>query len=316
MPEAADDPGQTLSRLPRIVFNGSALAVFSKIKERLQLVCSGEMAAQQEAWWLLESATGKSRTRLIADGSSALDDTARQFVEYALFERVEKQKPIEYVLGAVAFCGFAFEISEPVLIPRQETEEWVLNLVKTLREKIPSNIKFSILDACTGSGCIGLVLASAFPNATVVGIDISADAISLAERNKQRFGVNNITFIKCPVEEFLDKTNKKFDLIVSNPPYLSRTEFPSACIECPSLKWESSIALIGGDDGLYFYKEILDKASRVLTQNTDLPESTPRIVFEIGHAQGGVVKELAERAGFFSSVLKDGFDKDRVVMCL
>ncbi|MBM3894808.1 peptide chain release factor N(5)-glutamine methyltransferase, partial [Candidatus Dependentiae bacterium] len=260
---ASDDPGQTVSRQLRSLFNGSALAVIAGIQERLRPVCSGDLAAQQEAWWLLESATGRSRTRLVADGACVLDDTARRFVEYALAERVEKQKPIEYVLGAVAFCGFAFEVAEPVLIPRQETEEWLMALVKTMKEKIPSNVKFSILDACTGSGCIGLVLAAAFPNATVIGIDVSADAIALADRNKQRFGINNITFIKCSVEEFIENTNKSFDLIVSNPPYLSRDEFSSACVECPSLRWESSLALIGGDDGLYFYRHILSRASKV-----------------------------------------------------
>ena len=315
MAEATDDPGQTPSRQMRSIFNGSALAVVASIQERLRPVCSGDMAAQQEAWWLLESATGRSRTRLVADGACVFDDTARRFVEYALTERIEKQKPIEYVLGAVAFCGFAFEIAEPVLIPRQETEEWVLQLVKVLKEKIPSNVKFSILDACTGSGCIGLVLASAFPNATIIGIDVSAEAITLAERNKQRFGINNITFIKCSVEEFMENTHKTFDLVVSNPPYLSQVEFVSASVECPSLKWESQLALIGGDDGLYFYRQILGKIKKILSDKFEAVAGLPRLVLEIGYAQGEMVKRLAEREGFFCSVQKDSFEKDRIVMC-
>ena len=217
MPEAADDPRRSNNQ-SHVVLNGTALSVINSVKRQLAPVCTGEIAAQQEAWWLLEAATGKSRTRLLTDSGCALDDNARRFIEYALWERVGKQKPIEYVLGAVAFCDLAFEVAEPVLIPRQETEEWVTNLVALLKKNIPSNVRFSVLDACTGSGCIGLVIASAFPNATVIGIDISSEAIMLAERNKQRFGVSNISFVQCRVEDFLAKTNKSFDLIVSNPP--------------------------------------------------------------------------------------------------
>ena len=315
MPEA-DDPRQTILKVSRIVSNGSALAVVDSISSQLAQVCSGSMAADQEAWWLLEAATGRSRTRLVADARCPLDDTARRFVEYALLERIEKQKPIEYVLGAVAFCGFAFEIVEPVLIPRQETEEWVMALVQELKKKIPSNVKFSILDACTGSGCIGLVLASTFPNATVIGVDVSSEAIALAERNRQRFGVTNITFIQCRIEDFLEKTNKTFDIIVSNPPYLAPHELPAACVACPSLKWESPVALVGGDDGLHFYQSILSQASKVLTNKLEVYGNPPRIVFEIGHEQGVFVKELSEKAGFFSFVFKDEAKKDRVVWCL
>jgi release factor glutamine methyltransferase len=315
MPEAADDPGQRTQTQSHSILNGPALAVVNSIQNQLISVCSGDVAALQEAWWLLEAATGKSRTRLIADVGSVLDDNARRFMEYALWERVGKQKPIEYVLGAVAFCDLAFEVAEPVLIPRQETEEWVTNLVALLKKNIPSNVSFSVLDACTGSGCIGLVIAAAFPNATVVGIDISPEAIMLAEKNKQRFGVSNISFMQCRIEDFLAKTNKTFDLIISNPPYLSKEEWPKACVECPSLKWESPVALIGGEDGLVFYRAILSQAQRVLTNRLESYRDVPRIVFEIGYAQGQDVLQLAQRNEFFGTVLKDGFDKDRVVMC-
>lgn len=315
MPEAADDPRRSIINQSHLMLNGPALAVVNSIQNHLTPVCTGEIAAQQEAWWLLEAATGKSRTRLIADAGCALDDNARRFMEYALWERVGKQKPIEYVLGAVAFCGFAFDVAEPVLIPRQETEEWVTDLVALLKKNIPSNVNFSVLDACTGSGCIGLVLAAAFPNATVVGIDISPDAIMLAEKNKQRFGVNNISFMQCRVEDFLVKTNKTFDLIVSNPPYLSRDEWPEACSACPSLKWESPIALIGGDDGLSFYRTILSQAKRVLTNKLEGYREVPQIVFEIGHMQGLDVRQLAEKNEFFGTTLKDSSGKDRVVLC-
>ena len=314
MPEV-DDPGQPM-RLSSFVVQGSALAVAMSISRQLEPVCSGGVAADQEAWWLLEAATGRSRTRLIADAKCVLDDTARRFVEYALIERVQKKKPIEYVLGAVAFCGFAFEVAEPVLIPRQETEEWVMALVQELRAKIPASARFSVLDACTGSGCIGLVLAAEFPNATVLGVDISSDAIALAEKNRLRFGVNNISFVQCKIEDFLEKTSKQFDIIVSNPPYLSQSEWPTACAACPSLVWESQQALIGGEDGLHFYREIINQTKKVLSGGLATYGDVPQIVFEIGYAQGIVVKELAERAGFFVSVKKDDAEKDRVVWCV
>ncbi len=314
MPEV-DDPGQPV-RLSSFMIQGSAVAVATSISRQLEPVCTGGMAADQEAWWLLEAATGRSRTRLIADSKCALDDNARRFVEYALIERVQKKKPIEYILGAVAFCGFAFEIVEPVLIPRQETEEWLTALVQELKEKIPTSTRFSILDACTGSGCIGLVLAAAFPNATVVGVDVSPDAIALAERNKMRFGLNNISFVQCKIEDFLDNTNKQFDLIVSNPPYLSVGEWPAACAACPSLQWESQQALIGGDDGLHFYKHIVAQSKKVLSGAFAAQSDVPQLVFEIGHMQGKVVKELVEHAGFFASVKKDHAEKDRAVWCV
>ena len=314
MPEAADDPRRSTNQ-SSVALSGSALAVINSIKNQLVSVCSGEVSAQQEAWWLLEAATGKSRTRLFTDSGCALDDNARRFMEYALWERVGKQKPIEYVLGAVAFCDFAFEVAEPVLIPRQETEEWVTNLIALMRANIPKDVHFTVLDACTGSGCIGLVIAAAFPNATVLGIDISTEAIMLSERNKQRFGVNNISFVQFRVEDFLLKTNKTFDFIVSNPPYLSTQEWPEACSACPSLKWESPVALIGGDDGLFFYRTILSQAKRVLTNRLEVYRKVPRIVFEIGHAQGNDVKQLAERNEFFGTVIKDSFDNDRVIYC-
>ena len=189
-------------------------------------------------------------------------------------EKLKNNYPIQYLLGSVNFYGYELKVDERVLIPRYETEYLVDDTIKLIKQYIKEP---KIIDLCTGSGCIAISLAKEL-NTSVDALDISLDAINLAKEN----AVNNnavINFINEDIKSF--NTNKKYNLIISNPPYVRLDEKVDL-----ETKYEPQIALFANDNGLEFYKIILDKSKDIL-------ENKNIIAFEIGDKQGNSIKEYA-----------------------
>ena len=189
-------------------------------------------------------------------------------------EKLKDNYPIQYLLGSVNFYGYEFKVDERVLIPRYETEYLVDDTIKLIKQYIKEP---KIIDLCTGSGCIAISLAKEL-NTKVDALDISSDAINLAKENAINNNVD-ISFINEDIKSF--NTTKKYNVIISNPPYVRLDEQVGL-----ETKYEPQIALFANDDGLEFYKIILDKSK-------DLLEDKNIIAFEIGDKQGNSIKEYA-----------------------
>lgn len=210
--------------------------------------------------------------------------------------------PLQYILGFVDFYGYKFSVDENVLIPRPETELLVEKIIEDYSKK--SNIK--ILDIGSGSGNISIVLANKISQSIVMGIDISEEAIRIAEKNKKTLmEKDNLSFMKADVFNNDIKSLGKFDIIVSNPPYISLNDFND--LE-PELKnYEPRISLTDESDGLSFYKKIISISKDILNING-------RIYFEVGKDQYNFICELMLANGFSNiSVTKDYAGIERIV---
>ena len=212
-----------------------------------------------------------------------------------LLWRVKSGEPLQYVIGKWDFYESEFFVGEGVLIPRPETEELtelVINKAKTLDKPI-------IFDLCAGSGCIGISVAKAVPNATVYCIEKSADAFVYLLKNAE--GVSNAKVICGDV--FFPPELPKSDIIVSNPPYIKTEDI--ADLQSEVLK-EPEMALDGGADGLDFYRAICEKWKSYLT-----PEGS--LFFEIGEDQGVDVSAILNDQGYKNiEIIKDMYGKDRI----
>ena len=189
-------------------------------------------------------------------------------------KKLDNNYPIQYLIGFVDFYGNKINVDERVLIPRFETEYLVSDTLKLIKDNIKEP---KIIDLCTGSGCIAISLAKEL-NTEVDALDISNDAISLAKENASINDVN-INFIEKDVKEF--NTDKKYNVIISNPPYVKVDEYVGE-----ETKYEPQIALFAKDNGLEFYKIILELSKKILEKESIL-------AFEIGSNQGEDLKTIA-----------------------
>ncbi|MBX2931250.1 MAG: peptide chain release factor N(5)-glutamine methyltransferase [Chitinophagaceae bacterium] len=210
-------------------------------------------------------------------------------------------KPIQYVLEEAWFCNQQFFVNEHVLIPRAETEE-LIALMETFK---PTNE--SVLDIGTGSGCISIILKNKFPQLNITAIDISAEALMVAQRNAQNFEAK-VNFVQA---DFLDencwKNYEQYDFIVSNPPYVKQSE--SSTMQPNVILFEPHKALFVPDnDALIFYKKI------ALFGRNHLKKKG-KILVEINEAMGIETKQLFEQFLYHSSIIKDMQGKDRFIVC-
>jgi len=189
-------------------------------------------------------------------------------------KKLNDNYPIQYLIGYVDFYGNKINVDERVLIPRFETEYLVSDTIKLIKESINDP---KIIDLCTGSACIAISLAKEF-NTEVDALDISKDALDLASINAKENNVK-INFIENDVKTF--NTNKKYNVLISNPPYVEKDEFVGE-----ETKYEPQIALFADDNGLEYYKVILELSKNIL-------EKESIISFEIGSHQGSVLKSIA-----------------------
>lgn len=217
--------------------------------------------------------------------------------------RLKAEEPIQYIFGHAEFYGYPFLVDQNTLIPRPETEElveWILNEVKSLEQDKPLNI----LEIGTGTGCIPISLAKNLPNTSIYSIDVSKDALKIAKKNAALNKVN-VHFIEADILQ-TETLPKKFDIIVSNPPYVRELE--KAEIQNNVLQNEPHLALFVSDKKpLIFYDKIADLAKWNLTKNGLL-------FFEINQYLGKETVELLEEKGFTSIELRKDFSKnDRMI---
>ena len=204
--------------------------------------------------------------------------------------------PLQYIIGKAGFMGMDFEVNKNTLIPRQDTE----TLIETLIDMIGDR-KVSILDIGTGSGCIGISLGTFLKDARITVLDISQEALNTALRNADRNGVK----IKAVCMDILSEIPEgKYDVIVSNPPYIETSIIKSLQTEVRD--YEPLSALDGGSDGLLFYRRITDIAPRLLNEKGIL-------AYEIGYDQGKKVHMLMEKDFYDIRIIKDYCGNDRVI---
>lgn len=257
-------------------------------------------------WWLLEALAQQSRSQLIVADYN-LSDEQQATLSTWLDEHINKHKPLAYIIGSIPFCEITIAVEPPILIPRPETEEWITSFIDELRAKKIHT--FSLLDMCTGSGCIALALAHAFPRATIYAVDIDPHAIACARENARKNNITNVTFVQSDLFSALDDI--RFDFILSNPPYIAYDEKLS--LAASVREWESPQALFAQDEGYALIKKIIAQAPAYLTSDT-LHNSLSNLSIEIGYRQGPLVSAYMKEHGYSNVYIqKDYASHDRIV---
>ena len=257
---------------------------------------AGIADAKLDAWYLLEYETKISRAMFLADPDKEVEKDKAEHYRKDIETRAQRI-PLQHITGEQEFMGLDFKVNEHVLIPRQDTETLVEEALKKIRPGM------QILDMCTGSGCILLSLLHELKPRTVtgVGVDLSKEALCVAERNAEKLKID-AEFLES---DLFENVNGTYDVIVSNPPYIRTSVIETLQEEVKD--HDPYIALDGKEDGLYFYRRIIEQAPAYLKKKGWL-------LFEIGSDQGEDVKNLMEQAGYTGiSVKKDLAGLDRVV---
>lgn len=285
-------------------------SLIREIEQSLRPAIKGDTLREQYAWWTLESITGKKKIALIMAKVISLTDKQQDQLETWLNKIVNEHMPIAYLIGSVPFNDLEILVEPPILIPRPETEEWAINLIAQLKELKYQTL--TVLDMCSGSGCIALAIAKALPKATVYALDISDKAITLGKKNAAHNKIKNVTFIQSDLFNELKK-DTLFDIIVSNPPYISFDEFQE--LDASVSTWEDKQALVAADNGTAIINDIIEDAADYLKTNSEISGTKiPQLFIEIGYKQGKIVKDLMRSAGWIDvRVRKDLENKDRVV---
>ena len=263
-----------------------------------------EMEAESFFYILLENKRQLRRIDLALDADKEFSEDEIS-IWNTILEKLKTQIPIQYILGTTHFYGSEFMVDENVLIPRPETEELVDWIVK-LNSKISKKKNLRILDIGTGSGCIAISLAKNIPNSEVFAIDVSEKALAVAEKNALLNAVS-VTFLHKNILE-TTSLDQKFDIIVSNPPYVRNLE--KSEIKTNVLDNEPHLALfVADDDALIFYKKIAELAATNLNPNGQL-------FFEINQYLGKETLDLLESLGLKNRELrKDIYGNDRMIAC-
>lgn len=273
------------------------------------LQSAGVEEAMLDARLLLEYVCGTNRNDLLVHGDRVVEEEQKEKYRRMLFLRAERI-PLQQITGVQDFMGLSFWVNEHVLIPRQDTEILVEEVLRQLHDGM------RILDMCTGSGCILISLLHYSNDCAGVGVDISPDALKVAGENarqilggelseteaSERFFGNNITLLES---DLFTNVTGKFDRIVSNPPYIRSDVIETLMPEVR--EHEPMLALDGKEDGLYFYR-------RIVSESTAHLNGGGMLYFEIGYDQAAEVSALMEEAGFTEiQVVKDYAGLDRVV---
>lgn len=254
-----------------------------------------------DAWYLFSECFHITRTEYFLRQKEIIEETEemlenRKVLQEFLLRR-SKREPLQYILGTQEFMGYSFFVTPSVLIPRQDTE--------VLVEKALSILKKGdrILDMCTGSGCILLSLVKRKELQHSIGVDISKEALFIAKKNADALNLN-VSFYQSDLFKEIDK-KEKFQMIVSNPPYITELEMAQLMPEVA--EYEPRIALFGGRDGLDFYRKIAEKAG-------DYLEDKGYLILEIGCRQAIAVKEILQENGYEEiQVIQDLAGLDRIV---
>ncbi len=268
-----------------------------------ELRAAGVGEADTDARLLLEWCLGTDRNTLLAHGDRGV--SREEYDRYAdAVGRRRARVPLQYITGEQDFMGLTFVVNEKVLIPRQDTEVLAEEVLRHLHDGM------RILDMCTGSGCILFSLLRYSNGCTGVGVDVSEEALSVARANAERIlGAQALDSMRVTLRQGdlftgMDESDR-FDIIVSNPPYIKTSVIESLMPEVR--EHEPRTALDGHEDGLFFYRQIIGQAGRFL-------QGGGMLFLEIGYDQGESVRLLMEEAGYREiEVIRDYAGLDRVV---
>ncbi|EEU12546.1 peptide chain release factor N(5)-glutamine methyltransferase [Anaerococcus vaginalis] len=235
-----------------------------------------------------------NKNLLFLNKEEALDEKIENELKI-INDKINEGYPLQYAIGKWNFYGLDLLVDKRALIPRYETEI----LVDLIINDNSNNKK--ILDIGTGSGAISLALSKNLKDSKIIGVDISKNAIDLANENKIKLNINNVEFKESDI---FSNIEEKFDIIVSNPPYINKEDFEKLDNK---LYYEPQNALYGGEDGLYFYKKIIKNAKNFLNKNG-------KIYLEIGYDQKDYISNLLEEYGYKQiKSYKDFNDFDRII---
>ena len=248
---------------------------------------------------LMSKAINKDREFIILNLKNEIDEKDYQYFQKMINER-SKGKPIAYLTNKKFFWKYEFDIVENVLIPRPDTEilvEQVLNIYKNKN-------KINFLDIGTGSGCILLSILKERKDFFATGIDISDDAIKICKINAYKLGVKNrVKLFKSDIDNF---SNGKYDLIISNPPYIKNLDLK--CLEKDVINFEPKLALNGGLEGITEIKKVINKSAKLIKKNG-------KLILEIAFNQKEKVRQLLINNGFYvNMVIKDLAKNDRCIV--
>ena len=248
---------------------------------------------------LIEAVTGWNRMQQIVNVNTEFTkEQQKQIEQYA--EQLLAGKPIQYILAKAWFMGNELMVNEHVLIPRPETEElveWIISYASIMNKPL------SILDLGTGSGCIPIALKLALPNCTLSGLDISKDALAVAQMNAKNLNVS----IDWMEEDILNTAalDSSYDIMVSNPPYIPLREKKD--MQEQVLNFEPSIALfVSNEDPLIYYRAIAKIGKQNLSKNGQL-------FFEIHYDQGKAIMALLDELNYHAELRQDSFGKNRMI---
>lgn len=251
---------------------------------------------------IFSNVLGIERMMLFTKYRDEIDEEKKNKIREYIHKIGKEKFPIQYLLNEQEFYGRSFYVDKGVLIPRLDTEVLVEKALNILNEESIEEPK--VLDIGVGSGVIGITIALEVPTSKVMGVDISEKALEISSKNKKILKAGNIKFIKSDLFENIEY--KKFNMIVSNPPYISSDE--TDVMSEDALLHEPSEALFAGSEGLYFYNSISKKAMEYLDDNGYL-------LFEIGYKQGEIVAKMMGTYGFKNvEIIKDLAGNDRVVV--
>ena len=294
--------------------------IISQISSQLQAAYP-EDEARSLAWWIAEELTGKSRTELQFGCKDTTFSPIMQEKSQEIITRLLHFEPIQYIFGHTLWCGLDLLVTPATLIPRPETAELV-ERINLKSEILNLKSQIHVLDVGTGSGCIALALKKAHPSWSVTGIDISPEAIAIARENARRNKVD----VRFEVADIFDSNeeNPKYDIVVSNPPYICESEKSS--MRPNVLDFEPSSALFVPDsDPLLFYRRIAELFSLPFTGEELCSIGQPVAVrrtlsglgllfFEINEAYGEDLKQLLDNLGYTDiQIHKDIYGKDRII---
>ena len=249
---------------------------------------------------LISKAINKKREFVILNLEKDIDKKDYLYFKKLIFER-SKGKPIAYLTGKKSFWKYQFYIDENVLIPRPDTEIIIEQVLKIYKNRY----KINFLDIGVGSGCISLSILKERVDFSATAIDISDSTLKICSINACKLGVKNrIKLFKSDIDNF---SKGKYDLIISNPPYIKKSNLKY--LERDVAKFEPKLALDGGLDGLSEIRKVIKKSSELIKKNV-------RFVLEIGFDQKNKVISLLKKEGFYiNSINKDLANNDRCIVC-
>ena len=229
-------------------------------------------------------------------------NTENLIILKSLIKRRVNREPMQYIIGSSEFYGRKFFVNQDVLIPRPETEKLIDVSIDILSKKENP----IILDVGTGSGCIGITIALEIPSSSVIAIDISNSALSTAKKNANIYGLKNMQFINLDI--FSQDINHTADLLISNPPYISKIEFPGLMIDVKD--FEPMVALTDNSDGLEFYRKFSNIIPQVVKKNGIT-------ILEVGRGtHPEKVKEIFNKAGYDNIESVRDLNKDTRVLVI